>query len=65
MVCLDGYSVHQSFLPESIRPEDLEAGDRPLQQLVANISDLVDCYVNRGRQLSQLEEFLGENADRR
>ena len=45
--------------------EDLEAGDRPLQQLVANISDLVDCYVNRGRQLSQLEEFLGENADRR
>lgn len=44
----------QCFLPESINVPDLN-NEKPLERLVADISDLVDCFVQRQEQLRELE----------
>lgn len=49
-----GYKVGQCFLPESIHSPDLDNA-KPLKQLVWDISNLVDSFVNRQQQIKELE----------
>ena len=50
----EGYTIGQCYLPESIQVTDLDA-KKPLEQLVWDISIMIDCYVNRTEQIKLLE----------
>jgi len=58
-----GYTIGQCYLPESIQVTDLDA-KKPLEQLVWDISIMIDCYVNRTEQIKLLEEAFADNVDR-
>lgn len=52
-----GYKVTQCCLPESIDLTNLDCR-QPLDLLLRQVSNLVDCFVNRRQQILQLEVIL-------
>jgi len=58
-----GYTIGRCYLPESVKVADLNAS-KPLERLVWDISDMIDCYVNRSEQIKQLEDTFGDNIKR-